>query len=116
MEDTTLDCFKSVVGVGVALLSSRPEVSQSKAALAGSVVVIEVVVVVVVVVDLGLVGLMLGAGVVDAVLSSELVELLVEVSQSRAAWIALGDLVDELTLVVVNDGEVVDDVLVFDGF
>jgi hypothetical protein len=42
--DTMLECFKSVVVAAIAPLSSRPEVNQSKAALAGSVVVIEVVV------------------------------------------------------------------------
>lgn len=45
MSETMLESLKSVVVAGVGLLKSTPEVSQSKAALAGSLVVIEVVVV-----------------------------------------------------------------------
>lgn len=110
IEDTTLECFESVVVAAVALLSSKPEVSQSKAALAGSVIVV----VEILVVGLGVVGLVFMAEV--TLLPPELVELVAEVSQSRAAWIGFEALVDEVMLVVVDAGEIFDGVFLFDGF
>ena len=78
-----LECFKSVVVAAIAPLSSRPEVNQSKAALAGSVVVIEVVVV-----QLELIEFVLE---IEAVLLPlEFVVFAVEVSQSKAALIGSG--------------------------
>lgn len=79
IEDTTLECFESVILAAVALLSSRPEFNQSKAALAGSVIVV----VEAIVVGLRIDELVLGAEV--TLLPPEFVELVVEVSQSRAA-------------------------------
>ena len=97
----------AVIVADVVLLSSSPEVSQSRATLAGS----AVVVVEVVVVWCGPVELVLDFDVEDAPLGSELVELGMEVSQSRAALMGLGVPVDELTLVLVDDEDVVDIVL-----
>lgn len=98
--------------VEVALLSPIPEVNQSKAALAGSVVVVIIVVVEVVVVWCRLVEPVIE--VEDGFLPPELVEFVVEVNQSRAAWIGLAAPVAELTLEVVDSGEVADALLVFD--
>lgn len=114
IEDTALECFESVViAVVVALSPSRPEVNQFKAALARSVIV--VVVVEVVVVRCGLAQLAPDFDVVDGLLPPEFVELVVEVSQSRAAWIGLAAPVDGLTLEAVDDDKVADAVLLFDG-
>lgn len=83
MSDTMLECLKSVVVAGVGFLKSTPEVNQSKAALAGSVVVIEVVVV-----QLELIEFVLE---IEAVLLPlEFVVFAVEVSQSKAALIGSG--------------------------
>ena len=100
IEDTTLEYFESVivdvavVVVGFALLSSRSEVNQSKATLTGSVVVFAVVVVV----RCGSVEPVLEFETEDVILPPELVELGIEVSQSRAALMGLGTFVDEETL------------------
>lgn len=101
-----LECFRSVVVAAIAPLSSRPEVNQSKAALAGSVIFVDAVVV------------RLGPGLVEPVLDVEaallplgLVEFDVEVSQSSAALTGFETLVDGTTLRVVDDGEVADAVL-----
>ena len=81
IEDTTLECFESVVVavvvVGFALLSSRPDVSQARATLAGSAVVIEVVVV-----RCRPVEPVLEFEVEDVLLLPELVELGIEVSRA----------------------------------
>jgi thiol-disulfide isomerase/thioredoxin len=110
IEDTTLECFESavvaVVVVGVVLLSSRPDVNQSRATLAGSVVFVDVVAI-----WCGSVEPVLEFAVEDALLGSELVELGTEVNQSRAALMGFRAAVDEPTVRVVDDGDVVDAVL-----
>lgn len=100
--------------VEVALLSPIPEVSQSKAALAGSVVVV-IVVVEIVVVGCGPFEPVLDFDVADALFPPKFVELVVEVSQSSAAWMGSVGPVDEVMPEVVDDGEVADAVLLFDG-
>lgn len=104
-----LECLKSVIVAGVALVSSRPEVNHSKAALAGSVVFVDVVVL-----EPGLAFIEPALDVEFALLSAGSVEFDDEVSQLSAAFAGFRTPFDGTALGVVDDCEVADAVLLSD--